>query len=96
METNQIKFGNLLKRMRTFRAISQQNLADSLSITRQYLSRIENGNIRAGFNVVARASKFFGISIEALMLLTFEMPPELSESDQKQLEKIKRRLLAVL
>ena len=58
-----------LKELRESKGLSQQNVADSIGITRQYYQQIENGERQKNMDVslVVQLSNLFGISPEALI-----------------------------
>lgn len=58
-----------LKELRESKGLSQQNVADSIGITRQYYQQIENGKRQKNMDVslVVQLSNLFGISPEAII-----------------------------
>ena len=58
-----------LKELREQKAFSQQNVADSIGITRQYYQQIENGERQKNMDIslVVQLSNLFGISPEAII-----------------------------
>lgn len=58
-----------LKELRESKGLSQQNVADSIGITRQYYQQIENGERQKNMDVslVVQLSNLFGISPEAII-----------------------------
>lgn len=58
-----------LKELRESKGLSQQNVADSIGITRQYYQQIENGERQKnmGVSLVVQLSNLFGISPEAII-----------------------------
>lgn len=58
-----------LKELRESKGLSQQNVADSIGITRQYYQQIENGKRQKNMDVslVVQLSNLFGISLEAII-----------------------------
>ena len=56
-----------LKELREQKGFSQQNVADSIGITRQYYQQIENGERQKNMDIslVVQLSNLFGISPEA-------------------------------
>lgn len=54
---------NQIKRMREFRKMSQQELADRLNTTKQTVSRYENGQRKANQDVLFDLSHIFGCNI---------------------------------
>ena len=58
-----------LKELREQKGFSQQNVADSIGITRQYYQQIENGERQKNMDIslVVQLSNLFGISPEAII-----------------------------
>lgn len=54
---------NKIKEMREFRNMNQQELAERLNITKQAVSRYENGQRKANQDVLFELSKIFGCNI---------------------------------
>ncbi|MCF6306733.1 MAG: helix-turn-helix domain-containing protein [Flavobacteriaceae bacterium] len=52
-----IKFGDNLRKLRVAQSISQQQLAFESGLSREYINRIENGNVNISLkNIVAIAN----------------------------------------
>jgi len=54
--------------MRKSRRVTQQELADALSVTRQTIISLENGKYNASLTLAHKAAQFFGVSIEELFI----------------------------
>ena len=48
--------------------LTQQELADALSVTRQTIISLENGRYNASLTLAHKAAQFFGITIEELFI----------------------------
>lgn len=59
--------GNILYNLRTERGLSQDELAEKVFVTRQAVSRWENGETRPGVETLKLLSKFFNVSINTLL-----------------------------
>ena len=59
--------GNILYNLRTERGLSQDKLAEKVFVTRQAVSRWENGETRPGVETLKLLSKFFNVSINTLL-----------------------------
>ena len=59
--------GNILYNLRTERGLSQDELAEKVFVTRQAVSRWENGETRPGVETLKLFSKFFNVSINTLL-----------------------------
>ncbi len=63
---------NKIQELRKSRKVTQQELADALSVTRQTIISLENGKYNASLILAHRAAQFFGISIEELFIFDDE------------------------
>ncbi|MCR5074484.1 MAG: helix-turn-helix transcriptional regulator [Ruminococcus sp.] len=59
---------NRIQELRKSRKVTQQELADALSVTRQTIISLENGKYNASLPLAHKAAQFFGISIEELFI----------------------------
>ena len=60
-------FGEVLRRQRTDRGLSQQQLADSLFVDRSSIARWENGKRVPDLTVLARLAEALGVELEQLL-----------------------------
>ena len=58
---------DILSRLRTERGLSQDELAEQMFVTRQAVSRWENGETTPNVETLKRLSKFFDVSINTLL-----------------------------
>ena len=58
---------DVLKDLRNKKGLSQEELADKLFVTRQAVSRWENGNTVPNADTMKLLSKFFDVSINTLL-----------------------------
>ena len=63
------KVKNRIQELRKSRKVTQQELADALSVTRQTIISLENGKYNASLTLAHKAAQFLGISIEELFIL---------------------------
>lgn len=63
---------NKIQELRKSRKVTQQELADALSVTRQTIISLENGKYNASLILAHKAAQFFGISIEELFIFDDE------------------------
>ncbi|MEW6455328.1 MAG: type II toxin-antitoxin system antitoxin SocA domain-containing protein [Acidobacteriota bacterium] len=105
-----IRLGKRIKELRERLEISQQKLAELLSVSRPSISQIENGERKVSTDELIKLSEIFNITVEAL--LDFKKEPEVILSDikkkmrqrpqirinvpQKNLEKFREVLLYIL
>ena len=62
------KVKNRIQELRKSRKVTQQELADALSVTRQTIISLENGKYNASLTLAHKAAQFFGISIEEMYI----------------------------
>lgn len=59
--------GTILKQLRDAALMTQADLAEQLHVTRQAVSRWENGETVPGPDLLVGLSKIFGVSVDALL-----------------------------
>lgn len=59
--------GNRIKEKREQSHITQQKMADDLSISKFYISKIENGKVKATLETLVEISNYLDISISQLL-----------------------------
>lgn len=59
---------NKIQELRKANKVTQQELADALSVTRQTIISLENGKYNASLTLAHKAAQFFGITIEELFI----------------------------
>ncbi len=88
-------FGERLYQLRKERKISQEELAEQLDVSRQSVSRWENGTASPDFDKTVRISEIFGVTTDHL--LKGEAPdPTPPAEPQKELPTWRKVLSAVL
>lgn len=63
-----VAFGKAVRRLRTERGVSQEELAHLSGIDRSYMSSIERGGQNAGLMTIARIANAMDVAIAELML----------------------------
>ena len=63
---------NKIQELRKARKVTQQELADVLSVTRQTIISLENGKYNASLTLAHKAAQFFGVTIEELFIFEGE------------------------
>ena len=63
---------NKIQELRKARKVTQQELADALSVTRQTIISLENGKYNASLTLAHKAAQFFGVTIEELFIFEGE------------------------
>lgn len=61
-----------IQELRKSRKVTQQELADALSVTRQTIISLENGKYNASLILAHKAAQFFGLTIEELFIFEGE------------------------
>ena len=59
---------NKIQELRKSQKVTQQELADALSVTRQTIISLENGKYNASLTLAHKAAQFFGTTIEELFI----------------------------
>jgi len=67
-----INMKNKIQELRKARKVTQQELADALSVTRQTIISLENGKYNASLTLAHKAAQFFGVTIEELFIFEGE------------------------
>lgn len=62
-----MRLGEKIKLLRKSKGISQENLANTLKINRNLLSRIENGKSEPSASILADIAKLFNVDINSLL-----------------------------
>lgn len=62
-----IKQGDYLKRLRIERGLSQERLSEALGLSRQSISKWEQGNSAPDIDNVKKLSEFFGVSVDSII-----------------------------
>lgn len=57
---------NNLKHLRKTRSLSQNDLADALSVSRQTINSIENGKFDPSLTLAIKLTKYFNVSIDEI------------------------------
>ena len=72
MPRRRMNVKNKIQELRKARKVTQQELADALSVTRQTIISLENGKYNASLTLAHKAAQFFGINIEELFIFEDE------------------------
>ncbi|MDO8633460.1 MAG: helix-turn-helix transcriptional regulator [bacterium] len=67
MQSEQIKLGKNLKRIRTEKGISQGDIARALDVGRSFITNIENGKTNPTLATIAKIAKVIKVSVGELM-----------------------------
>ena len=63
---------NRIQELRKTRKVTQQELADALSVTRQTIISLENGKYNASLVLAHKTAQYFGLPIEELFIFDGE------------------------
>lgn len=63
---------NRIKELRKQNKITQESLAEALSVTRQTIISLENGKYNASLQLAYKLAKFFGVRIEDVFIFEEE------------------------
>ena len=55
------KFGRKLRRIRRDRDMTQEQLAEAIGVTMEFISRMERGHIGASFETIEKLAKALGV-----------------------------------
>ena len=67
MQSEQIKLGRNLKRIRTQKNITQGDIARTLKVGRSFITNIENGKTNPTLATITRLAKAVGVSTNELL-----------------------------
>ena len=59
---------NNLKDLRNHKKVSQNDLADALSVSRQTINSIENGKFDPSLTLAMKLTRYFGVSLEEIFI----------------------------
>lgn len=76
MITVKEQFGKRLKSIRGSRSWTQENLAEKMDISSNYISSIERGQENPTFDMLVKFSKALGIEMEELFNFGHEVTPQ--------------------
>ncbi len=84
-----IKQGEYLKKLRTEKGLSQDALGEVLGISRQSVSKWEQGNSTPDIDNIGKLAKFYGVSIDSLVNGEPDSNAEVQKNeDDEQTEKV--------
>ena len=61
-------YGERIKRLRTGRALTQEQLAEKINVSRTYIVKIENGLQIGPIEIAIELAMFFDVSMDFLLL----------------------------
>ncbi len=78
-----IKQGEYLKKLRNDKGISQDALGEALGISRQSVSKWEQGNSTPDIDNIGKLAEFYGVSIDSIVKGEADVEKAKSEEDKK-------------
>lgn len=82
-------FSEKIKELRLARGITQVELANSLSVTKQSVSNWENNNIMPSIEILLQLSDFFGVSTDYILGKENEKTLNVSKLTESQIQHLK-------
>ncbi|MCI8860055.1 MAG: helix-turn-helix transcriptional regulator [Lachnospiraceae bacterium] len=83
-------FGEIIKKIRTTRNLSQVQLAKELNVSKQTVSNWENDNILPSIEMLVKISHFFSVSTDYLLELDNRRYLEITGLTDAQLEHVQQ------
>ena len=80
------RIGQNIRILRRKRQVSQEDLAETMSVTVQAVSKWETGNANPDLELLPRLAEYFGVTIDSLFLVN-EADNSLLEEDALKLEQ---------
>ena len=68
MQFDRTAYGERIKRLRTGRELTQEQLAEKINVSRTYIVKIENGLQIGPIEIAIELAMFFDVSIDFLLL----------------------------
>lgn len=68
MHFDRMAYGERIKRLRTGRELTQEQLAEKINVSRTYIVKIENGLQIGPIEIAIELAKFFDVSMDFLLL----------------------------
>ena len=88
-----MQLGERIYRLRTERGMSQGDLAEALSVSRQSVSKWETGAAAPDLDTLIALADYFRVPMDELLGRTLEQPRVVLFAPEKEVEKIALRLL---
>ena len=68
MHFDRMAYGERIKRLRTGRELTQEQLAEKINVSRTYIVKIENGLQIGPIEIAIELAMFFDVSVDFLLL----------------------------
>ena len=90
---NNLRFGQVVKILRTASGLKQKNLAEMVGIRPHYLSLVESGKREPSLNVVRLLAKGLNVPVSYLFWEMDDVPKDFDSKDRNLLNELKSLLL---
>lgn len=90
-----MKFGSVIKTIRTARGLSQQEFANRISANTSYISRLEKDNRTPSLKMVRKLADGLEVPYNLLLLLSSD-PSSFEGFSDRDINKLSRKLLEVI
>ena len=67
MYWNEVEFGLRIRKLRQLKGITQEKLAEELSITLSHMGKLENGDRKPSIDITIQVAKYFGVTLDYLV-----------------------------
>lgn len=81
-----MKYGDILKKLRTSKGLSQQELANRLSINRSTYARYETSSTQPDFDTLKQLADYFEVSTDELLGYTVDKPTQTKSTEDVAFE----------
>lgn len=81
-----MKYGDILKKLRTSKGLSQQELANRLSINRSTYARYETSSTQPDFDTLKQLADYFEVSTDELLGYTVDKPTQTKSTENVAFE----------
>jgi transcriptional regulator with XRE-family HTH domain len=80
--------GKNIKKIRETKGLTQQTIADLISMHRSNYSRVETGDRDLSIEAIGKIAKFFNMSIDDLVNFEGDIPNEVTFDDKNTIEQM--------
>lgn len=90
---NNIKFGQVVKILRTASGLKQKDLAEKVGVRPHYLSLVESGKREPSLNVVRLIARALDVPVSYLFWEMADAPKDVANNERHLWNELKRLLL---
>lgn len=91
-----MQIGDLIKKIRTIRGLTQTQLTEKLGISQNYLSLIETNKKKPSSNIINAFATQLKISEDAILFLATDPPIELNVEDKNKYIRLQDHILSLI